>query len=100
MEFYCINCNNPFLCLQSVMVQQQGIRQLPIQIEDTYIYQEAMILMIESARGFSMQCNLEFDVCTFFLSGKSTFSYFFLINGKSVTCSVAVYSTVHKIMPT
>lgn len=71
------DCNNPFLCLQSVMVQKQDIRQLPIEIEDTYIYQEAQILMIESARGFSMQCNLKFDVCTFSLSGKTTFSYFF-----------------------
>jgi hypothetical protein len=59
------------------MVQKQGIRQLPIEIEDTYIYQEAQILMIESARGFSMQCNLDFNVCTFSLSGKTTFSYFF-----------------------
>jgi len=65
-----------FLCLQSVTVQKQGIRQLPIEIEDTYIYQEAQILTIESARGFSMQCNLKFDVCTFSLSGKTTFSYF------------------------
>jgi len=53
----------------SVMVQKQGIRQLPIELEDTYIYQEAHILIIESARGFSMQCNLKFDVCTFSLSG-------------------------------
>ena len=82
------------------MVQKQGIRQLPIEIEDTYIYQEAHILTIESARGFSMQCNLKYDVCTFSLSGKTTFSYFFGIKGKSMKCSVAVHSTVNKIMPT
>lgn len=59
------------------MVQKQGIRQLPMELEDTYIYQEAHILIIESARGFSMQCNMKFDVCTFSLSGKTTFSNFF-----------------------
>jgi hypothetical protein len=58
------------------MVQNQGIRQLPLAIEDTYIYQEAQILNIESARGFSMQCNFKFDVCTFSLSGKKTFRIF------------------------
>jgi hypothetical protein len=56
--------------LQSVKVQKEGVRQLPIAIEDTYIYQEADMLMIESAHGFSMQCNFKFDVCTFTLSGK------------------------------
>ncbi|PNF28889.1 hypothetical protein B7P43_G03854 [Cryptotermes secundus] len=53
----------------SVKVQKEGVRQLPIAIEDTYIYQEAEMLMIESARGFSIQCNFKFDVCTFTLSG-------------------------------
>jgi len=48
-----------------------------MELEDTYIYQEAHILIIESARGFSMQCNMKFDVCTFSLSGKTTFSNFF-----------------------
>jgi hypothetical protein len=82
------------------MLQKQGIRQLPIEIEDTYIYQEAQILMIESARGFSMQCNLKFDVCTFSLSGKTTFYYFLWTKGKSMICSVVVHSTMNKIMPT
>jgi hypothetical protein len=95
----CVHYNNPSLGLQSVMVQEQGIRQLPIAIEDTYIYQEAQMLMIESARGFSMQCNLKFDVCTFTLSGKTTFSYFYSTEGKSTRCCVAVHSTVNKIMP-
>jgi hypothetical protein len=58
-----------------VKVQKEGVRQLPIAIEDTYIYQEAEMLTIESARGFSMQCNFKFDVCTFTLSGK-IFLYF------------------------
>ena len=78
------------------MVQKQGVRQLPIAIEDTYIYQEAQILTIESARGFSMQCNFKFDVCTFSLSGKTTFLYLYSTEGK---CSVAVHSTMNKIMP-
>jgi hypothetical protein len=65
--------------LQSVKVQKEGVRQLPIAIEDTYIYQEAEMLTIESARGFSMQCNFKFDVCTFTLSGKFLFIYIYFI---------------------
>jgi hypothetical protein len=58
------------LCVQSVKVLKEGVKKLPIAIEDTYIYQEAQVLTIESARGFSMQCNFKFDVCTVTLSGK------------------------------
>lgn len=65
--------------MQSVKVQKEGVRQLPIAIEDTYIYQEAEMLTIESARGFSMQCNFKFDVCTFTLSGKFLFIYIYFI---------------------
>ncbi|PSN49824.1 hypothetical protein C0J52_08839 [Blattella germanica] len=53
----------------SVKVQQEGVGQLPIDIEDMYIYQEAQMLTIESAKGFKMQCNFKFDVCTLTLAG-------------------------------
>ncbi|KAJ9580979.1 hypothetical protein L9F63_023840, partial [Diploptera punctata] len=53
----------------SVKLQSEGIRQLPVAVDDTYIYQEAQILTIESAKGFIIQCNLKFDVCTITLDG-------------------------------
>ncbi|KAJ8873166.1 hypothetical protein PR048_026783 [Dryococelus australis] len=56
----------------SVVVQKQGVRKLPAQLKDTNIYQEADMVHIENSNGFSIHCNMKFDVCTIILEGNVT----------------------------
>ena len=60
-------------------IQQEGIRQLPVEIDDAYIYQEAQLLIIESAKGFTIQCNLKFDVCTITLVGEFNNTFYITV---------------------
>ncbi|XP_066998183.2 uncharacterized protein Apoltp [Anabrus simplex] len=53
----------------SVRLEKEGIKQLPVEAGDTFIFQEAEMVTIESAKGFSIHCNLRFDICIFSLSG-------------------------------
>lgn len=42
---------------------------LPVQMGDTTIYRDADLMIIESEKGFHLNCNLQFDMCWFELSG-------------------------------
>ncbi|XP_063238564.1 uncharacterized protein LOC134540049 isoform X2 [Bacillus rossius redtenbacheri] len=53
----------------SVVVQKEGVKKLPAQLKDTYVYQEAEMVYIENSNGFTIQCNMKFDVCTVVLEG-------------------------------
>lgn len=42
---------------------------LPVQIGDTTIYRDADLMIIQSTKGFHLNCNLQFDLCWFELGG-------------------------------
>lgn len=42
---------------------------LPVSLGDTDIYRDTDILTVESARGYTLKCNLQFDICSFDLVG-------------------------------
>lgn len=42
---------------------------LPARVGDTIIYRDADVLTIESGNGFVIQCNLQFDLCSFDVNG-------------------------------
>lgn len=46
-----------------------SIKQLPLQLNDTVIYYENEILVVESDKGLSLICNMNFQYCTFHVSG-------------------------------
>lgn len=46
-----------------------SIKQLPLQINDTVIYYENELLVVESDKGLSLICNMHFQYCTFHVSG-------------------------------
>ncbi|GLH12107.1 Apolipophorins, partial [Gryllus bimaculatus] len=52
-----------------VTIERGENKMLPIEIGDTFIYQEASIVTVESEKGFKIQCNMKFDVCVISLSG-------------------------------
>lgn len=56
-------------CLQDVRVMPDSIKQLPMQLNDTVIYYENELLIVESERGLSLICNMNFQYCTFHVSG-------------------------------
>uniref|UniRef100_W4VR36 Putative lipoprotein n=1 Tax=Corethrella appendiculata TaxID=1370023 RepID=W4VR36_9DIPT len=53
----------------TLKIGQNLTSALPAQIHDTVIYRDADILVIESDKGFYLECNLQFYVCSFDLSG-------------------------------
>lgn len=42
---------------------------MPVQIGDSVIYREAEALVIQSAKGFHLNCNMKFDICLLELDG-------------------------------
>lgn len=58
-----------FFMLQDVRVFPDSIKQLPLQLNDTVIYYENELLIVESERGLSLICNMNFQYCTFHVSG-------------------------------
>ncbi|XP_060856834.1 uncharacterized protein LOC132934536 [Metopolophium dirhodum] len=57
------------LLRKDVRVFPDSIKQMPLQLNDTVIYYENELLMIESERGLSLICNMNFQYCTFHVSG-------------------------------
>lgn len=61
--------------LISIDVIGQAVRigknsaSLPLQLEDAIIYRYDDILNIESDKGFTVKCNLQFDICSLELEG-------------------------------
>lgn len=53
----------------TVKIDQSSMTALPIQIGDTIIYREWDILVIKSKNGYELNCNLQFDFCSFEISG-------------------------------
>lgn len=53
----------------AIRISRDLTTALPMQIGDTLFYQEAGVLTIESSKGFKMNCNLQFDLCWFEVSG-------------------------------
>ena len=49
---------------------ENSIRQLPADLNGTYVYHEFGMVTVVSKRGFILDCNLKFDVCTFTVSGE------------------------------
>lgn len=43
--------------------------QLPVEIGKLFVYKETGVLTIEEKDGFSLQCNMLFNLCTLKLSG-------------------------------
>lgn len=58
-----------FFFLQDVRVMPDSIKQLPLQLNDTIIYYENELLIVESEKGLSLVCNMNFQYCTFHVSG-------------------------------
>lgn len=52
-----------------VLEIENSIRQLPADLNGTYVYQEFGMATVVSKRGFILDCNLKFDVCTFTVAG-------------------------------
>lgn len=52
-----------------VLEIENSIRQLPADLNGTYVYHEFGMVTVVSKRGFTLDCNLKFDVCTFTVSG-------------------------------
>lgn len=46
-----------------------SIKQLPLQLNGTVIYYENELLVVESEKGLSLICNMNFQYCTFHVSG-------------------------------
>lgn len=53
----------------TIRVGQNLTTTLPIKFNDTIIYRDGDVLIIDSAKGFTLNCNLQFDLCWFDLSG-------------------------------
>ncbi|XP_025406452.1 uncharacterized protein LOC112680523 [Sipha flava] len=54
---------------KDVKVLPDSVKQLPLQLNDTIIYYENEMLIVESMRGISLICNMRFQYCTFHISG-------------------------------
>lgn len=44
---------------------------LPVQIGEAYLYRESGLFVMESLKGFRLECNMKFHICTFEISGNS-----------------------------
>lgn len=53
----------------AIRVSRNLTTTLPMQIGETLIYQEAEELIVKSTKGFQLNCNLQFDLCWFEVSG-------------------------------
>lgn len=52
-----------------VKVGKNSTSMLPIMVDDLLVMQELNVIIVSSRRGFTVRCNLEFDVCVIELSG-------------------------------
>lgn len=43
--------------------------KLPLQLKKAYIYREGDVIVIDSLQGFTLKCNMKFDICKLHLSG-------------------------------
>lgn len=53
----------------SIKVGKNSTSILPVQVDDLLVMQELNVITVSSRRGFTVWCNLEFDVCVIELSG-------------------------------
>nr|XP_018903254.1 PREDICTED: uncharacterized protein LOC109034507 [Bemisia tabaci] len=53
----------------AVDISDMNLKQMPTQINGLAIYQENSRVIVDSSRGFSLECNLKFDICLLQLSG-------------------------------
>lgn len=56
--------------------------RLPLAIGDAILYYELNIVTLKSQSGFTVECNLKFDICTLELSGKQQWVHDFSIQFK------------------
>lgn len=54
---------------QTLKIGDNEATALPTSFKNTVVSRENNMIIVESKRGFLLKCNLEFDVCTFELSG-------------------------------
>lgn len=54
---------------QAIRIGRNLTSTLPIQIGDSVIYREAEAIVIKSAKGFHLNCNMKFDLCSLELDG-------------------------------
>ncbi|KAJ8978166.1 hypothetical protein NQ317_004215 [Molorchus minor] len=52
-----------------VEIGDSGTDQLPAQILDVYLYRVSDIVTVQSASGFTLECNMKFHICLFQVSG-------------------------------
>lgn len=57
------------LVAATIQIDRNSTTALPIQIGDTIIYRNWDILVIKSKNGFELSCNLQFDFCSFEVTG-------------------------------
>lgn len=53
---------------------------LPMQIGNDYLYRESDIITLTSDSGFTLECNIKFQICIFEVSGKYVTKY--VLNAK------------------
>lgn len=54
---------------ESISINRNRTTVLPVKINDVVVYRDNDILVVRSANGFKLNCNLQFDLCWFELSG-------------------------------
>lgn len=57
------------LIFQYVHISNGETDHLPAEIGETYLYREADIVTVQSALGFTLECNMKYHMCTFEMSG-------------------------------
>lgn len=67
------------LSFQDVRVLPDSIKQLPLQLNDTVMYYENELLVVESEKGLSLICNMNFQYCTFRVSGIIYYNYYYCV---------------------
>lgn len=54
---------------ETIQINRALTTTLPVKIGETVVYRENDILILQSTNGFQLNCNLQFDLCWFQLSG-------------------------------
>ncbi|XP_050528812.1 uncharacterized protein LOC126898616 isoform X2 [Daktulosphaira vitifoliae] len=57
------------LVRKDVKVLPDSTKQLPLQLNNTVIYYENEMLIVDNEKGISLVCNMNFQYCTFHVSG-------------------------------
>lgn len=60
-----------FVLLQTVKVADNDNTKLPMAIGNAVLYHELDVVTLESQLGFTVECNLKFDICSLEVSGKN-----------------------------